>query len=547
MSRIFPSKLRLAIWAGAITGLIASSIWLRAQLSDTRSVSELMPPGALLYIEAKDFRALLSDWNGSNEKSRWLASANRAVLSESRLVQRLSQAEGEFADIAGIPIGMPLLDQIAGTRSGFAFYNLSALSFVYLTQMQQNRIEDMGLWRERSRYTRREVAGIPFYLKSEDGTRTVAFTSYKDWFLVATDENLAAETLILLSGRKDASLATGSWFRDASKQPATPGDLRLVYNLTALIATPQFRTYWLQRNVTELKAFSAGISDLSRQNDGFEEQRTMLRKTEIPVVANDASLREALAYAPPSDSLYRAWSMPGRDTIAESLQQLVSGEQVSAPLFNPPAPDVTPEASDVGTEADLEIQIDEPPFQRASQTPVTPLVDAVLAMQPTALLHVQATRVLRDQVFVMPASGLVIVCKQPDRAALDRALAQVSGPLGSGILDALHVEFEGNTILLTRLNLSRGSNTTAAVPSDATYVAVYNHAGEWPRYKKLFAILDRTPTGPEAPASPNSPPFFSANVQSLGDSLPRLQKASIFSADRGAVIHETVKYQLARP
>ena len=548
MARLLCSKPRVAITAGTILGLAATSVWLSARLSDTRAVSELMPPGALLYLEAKDFHGLLNDWNNSTVKPRWLRSANHAVLAESRLIQRLSQAQGEFAEVTGIPIGMGFADQTAGTRSGFAFYNLSALRFVYLSQIPESHMDNMRLWRDRAKYTRREVSNIPFYVKgNDDATRTVAFASYNAWFVVATDENLAAETLILLSGRKDASIATEGWFQAANKEASAPGDLRLVYNLTALVATPQFRTYWLQRNVTELKPFSAGISDLFRQDDGWKEERAMLRKGEATVGSPDESLNDVLGYAPNSSSLYRAWSMPDRDRLTDALQTLIAPEQPQAPVFQPPAPEVTTEAGDIGNEADLETRIDEPPFQHVSKLSAAPLIDAIIAMQPTAMLQVQTTRELRDQVFIMPASGVVIACKRADRTALDTALAQVRGPLGPGLVDTLNVSVNGNILVLSRLNLTRGANTTAIMPSNARYIAVYNHAGEWPHYKKLFGILDRTPSGAEGPLTPNGPPFFSGNLESIGDSLPRLQKASIVSSDTGAAIHEIVKYEFARP
>ena len=537
---------RLAV-AAVLLALATASLWLRAQLSDTRPIPELMPAGALLYLEAKDFQGLLSDWNNSTVKSRWLKSVNRTVLAESRLVQRLSQAQDEFAKVTGMPLGLSLADQTAGRRSGFAFYDLSALRFVYLSQMPESHLDNVQLWRDRTKYTPREVSGISFYLKtSNDGSRTVAFASYKDWFFVATDENLAAETLVLLSGRKAASMATDGWFQAATKDAATQGDLRLVYNLTALIATPQFRTYWLHRNATELKPFSAGISDLFRQQDGWKEERVMLRQQEVPVASAAAALRSVLAYVPPSAGLYRAWSMPDRNTLNNALQSLIAPEQPQTAVFESPAPEVNAQGGDVGTEADLEIRIDEPPFQHAANLSIAPLIDAVTAMQPVAMLQAQTTRKLGDQVFVMPSSGLVIACNHPNRNALDRALAQVRRPLGPGLVDPLTVSVNGNTIVITRLNLSQTANAIA-VPANVQYLARYNHAAEWPNYKKLFGILDRTPSGPEGPSTPNGPPFFSGNIESLGDTLSGLRKASIISTDTGAAIHETVIYEWAQP
>jgi len=176
---------------------------------------------------------------------------------------------------------------------------------------------------------------------------------------------------------------------------------------------------------------------------------------------------------------------------------------------------------------------------------VTPVVDAVLAMRPTALLHAQATKVLSDQVFVMPASAMVILCRDPDRAALDQALAQLPA-IQTGAFDPLRISVAGNAIILGRMDLSRAP-TASSVSPDVTYTAVYNHRAEWPHYKKLFDVVDTHAASPEMAVSSSVPAFFSGNVQSLGETLPRLRSASITSADRGAIVEETIRYQLAQP
>lgn len=540
-------RFRLAIFPLALAFVAAATLWLHAQSADTRPIASLLPPGALIYLEAKDFGSLLNQWNSSAEKKRWLASANYRVISLSRLVQRLSQAQDEFVTLAGMPIGMKLADQVAGNRSGFAFYDLSALSFVYITQMPASRVETTSLWGDRARYQSREVAGIPFYVKTnEAGARSIAFTSYKDWFVLSTNEERMAATLVLLSGTKAGSLSTESWFVDATKQSSSPGDLRLVYNLRTLLPTPQFRTYWIQRNASELKPFSAGISDLSQSADGFEEQRTLLRIAESPARTADSSLADVLAYAPSSPSLYRAWSAPDTRQLTDTLRQVLTGEQPPRAAYNAPAPEVTAEAGAVGSEADLEVRIDEPPFERSSDDSITPLVNVLLAMQPLALLHVQSTAVLRDQVFVMPNSGVAILCKQPDRAALDEALVKTPALMRED-LDPLQVSISGQAVILTRVDLAR-STAASSLPAGATYTAVYNHRAEWPHYKKLFGVIDTHAASPEMAVSNSAPPFFSGDLESLGDILSRLRSASIVTADPGGeTVQETVRYQFTRP
>ena len=544
---------RVACMTTIVIAIASVGLWLRAQLADSRPLPTLLPPGALLYLEAHDFHSLLTQWNRSGEKARWLKSDNYSVMSRSRLIQRLAQAQEEFVSVAGFPVGMNLVDEVAGTRSALALYHVSyELSFVYITQLPQNRLDSTALWRGRSGYQARSIAGIPFYVKtrkSDTGTRTIAFAAHNGWLILATDESRMGETLALLAGQEARSLSVEPWFKQivAEQQPQqaggdaqrSSGDLQLVYNLAALISTPQFRTYWIQRNGSELKPFSTGASELRQRADSFQEQRVLLRKTAAPVSVDAPSLASALQFAPASSSLYRAWASPTTAQVRESIQQVLFGERVIVQDFNAPAPMVASEAGVVGSESDLEIRIDEPPFERTQTRSIEPVLQAINAMQPAALLHVQTTAVLADRVFVLPNSGLVVICKQPDRTALDAAIAQL-GTRAVGDLDPLTVSIDGDAVILSRLPLVRQSKQNT-LPASAIYLASYDHAAEWPHYRKLFSLVG---AGASGPLNASEPSFFSSNVRSLGDSLSRLAGASITTIDQGSRLSETVEYRM---
>ncbi|MDQ2711702.1 MAG: hypothetical protein M3Y24_05600 [Acidobacteriota bacterium] len=538
---------RIFLSGTLLFALVSGALWVRAQQADTRPLASLLPPGALLYLEAKDFHGLLNQWNSSTEKKNWLASDNFGVLSRSRLIQRLAESQTQFESVAGVPIELSLLNQAAGGRTAFAFYDLPNLTFVYLTKLESSRLGSNDLWRNRSKYRQRQIAGIPFYVNANAASHsTVAIAAYNDWLVIATGENLIAQTLVLLSGAKAASLGTESWFTDTTGQAKSAGDLRLVYNLDKLLPTPQFRTYWLQRNASELKPFTAGLADLFERNNGFEEQRVMLRRSPEPIPAPAPALNEVWRYAPKASSLNRAWSAPNRDTVAAVLQQVLLAEVSEAPQSEISAPQVSAEGASVGSSADFETRIDQPPFRRTQAESISGLIDSVMKMQPTALLHTQSTAVLNDRVFVLPQSGAAIQCEHADRDALERSMAGATSILQTGSLDPLHVTVSGNMIVITRTEIARAANPPQ-VPDGTTYLAAFNKEVEWPHYKQLFSLVDRTPVNPIALPSQNTPTFFSGNLRSLGGTLGRLNHASIESQDNGAQLRETVRYQLRTP
>ena len=106
---------RALISAAVAIGICAAgAAWLRGQRNDVRRTAALLPAGAVFYLEAKDFHGILTDWNSSEERRRWLKSENASVLSQSRLLQRLMQAQTQFATVAGLPIEMDLVNGLAG-------------------------------------------------------------------------------------------------------------------------------------------------------------------------------------------------------------------------------------------------------------------------------------------------------------------------------------------------------------------------------------------------------------------------------------------------
>jgi hypothetical protein len=142
-------RLWITASVGAILALGAGSLWLRAQYNDARPLASLLPPGALWYVEAKDFGKILREWTGSAEKSKWVDGDNFKILGQSRLLQRLGQAQDEFAAVAGLPVDLTFADQVAGQKSAFAFYDLSHVVFVYITQRPVN-MRHARRWASRS-------------------------------------------------------------------------------------------------------------------------------------------------------------------------------------------------------------------------------------------------------------------------------------------------------------------------------------------------------------------------------------------------------------
>ena len=195
-----------------ITGMIGWTLF-RPQAGPTHPLDQVMPEGALLYIEARDFARLLKDWNAAPERAAWTRSDDYRVFSNSRLFLRLGQASDQFAVAAGLPPDMKFLVDAAGTESAVAVYDIGNLEFLYVTRLASGDFLQSALWQSRNKFQPRSAGGKPFFArKDEQSGRVVAFAIADNYLILGTREDLVAGSLELMSGSKGRMLSQEGWY-----------------------------------------------------------------------------------------------------------------------------------------------------------------------------------------------------------------------------------------------------------------------------------------------------------------------------------------------
>jgi hypothetical protein len=540
----------------AIVALLAGLLyWALAQPAPP-ALAALFPSGALLYLEAKDFSSLLADWDSSTEKSAWLQSANHARFSQSRLLLRLNDAQGEFAAAAGVPADYALTSSVAGGNSALAIYNIGDLQFLYITHVASARAMGTALWKARGNYQTRHAGGVDYYVREDAAShRLAAFAYTGDLLLLATKEDLIAGALELHS-QAGPSLAGEPWFAGATSA-AAPGanDLRLVYNVSRLRATPQFRSYWVQRNNSALAEFSAGLADLERARGEFRERRVLLRAnaTSAP---DESAAGPLLAAAPDDAGFYRAWLNPDAQQARGLIEEKVYSATAAAAAINNDAPLVAA-TPDAGADEDLETRIDEaPPTDDRIAVAFRALQDRLAGAKLEAMLEVDKTRA--GDVFIGTDSAVVLLSSAAwDANAMRAALAQAAGSLwsvgGIGSLDGLGkiaIAVDGRWLIVGTsadlVNEIMARRNRPAV-NGVTYAATWRHGRELANFERMTKLIDFPqvpPTDPGAPVA-REPMFYSENLASLGRALVRVQSGEIAVHDRGSMLRENVVYRMA--
>ncbi len=201
---------RTAIFLLLLLALVCAGIGRAAYQAAAPSeppLSKYVPAGPLLYLEAKDFSALLADWNSSPQKKQWVESSNYEVFSRSRLFLRLDGAGEQFSAAAGLPPDMNFLSQVAGTRSAVALYDIGNLQFLYITYLPSAKSMQTTLWQTRAKFEPRSAGGVNFYVRRDpESQREVAFAASGDYLLLATREDLLAGALQLMSGSQNRTV-----------------------------------------------------------------------------------------------------------------------------------------------------------------------------------------------------------------------------------------------------------------------------------------------------------------------------------------------------
>jgi len=547
----------------------------QALTPEAPSLSRYVPAGSLLYLQAKDFSSLLGDWNASAQKASWVNSKNYEVYSRSRLFLRLQGAGDQFAAAAGLPPDMNFVTQVAGTQSALALYDIGKLQFLYITKLPSASSMQSALWQTRAKFETRSAAGVTFYVRRDpESEREVAFAASGDYLILATREDLLAGALQLLAGGKDRTIEAEQWWSQSVAAAGSAGDLRMVLNLEKIVPSPYFRSYWIQRNITDMKQYSAAVSDLFRSGKEYREERVLLKKS---MAASNATTEDgATAVAdlvrlvPADTGTYEVRAISSAADCLEVLETKILAPHRGPAVALQTAPRVQLSSGETGSSSDLETRIDQAPLKTpVSSDAATSLKDLFQKAQVRAILQVQATERDKDGVFVRIHSGVAFVAAADwQETSVRSALVDFLRPslttssLGlqwepkSGFqeLDGLWnfaVAVRGKYLLVSDdpsllknmfANMSQKPSQKPAV-----FLAGFHHARERENLVRLTGHLDR-PGGSPAGAAPSQPypQFFSDNLASFSAALSGVSSETIVIRDASDKILQTVTYEWSR-
>jgi hypothetical protein len=548
---------------------VIAGVWAAAQVSSApQSLSRWMPGGALLYLESADFATQLRDWDRSGVNAKWLASKNNEQFLTTRLALKLKDAFQEFSAAAGFSPDLTALETFAGTDSALAVYDIGRLDLLYISRLPAAQLAANALTRVRGSYQSRTAAGQT-YLFRQAGSRIAVFAIVNDYVIVSTREDLMTGALELMQGGSAAASVSGeTWYQDAVRSMgADAGNrvaLRMVMDLPSVIKTPYFRSYWIQRNTSDLRGYSALLSQLTRRANELQEDRVLVRSAEAQIASHDAATVELQRFIPDGVGLFRLWDTSSADFAMDLITEkfFAAGER---PLGERRiAPVVSLDASG-GSEGDFQTRIDEAPKPSlAGNLILNPLRTLMASAGIQAVLQLESSLGLNDSSFVRTDLALALRAEKPwnlaeVQSALTSAASSYQTVNAIGLqwrnvtaggrtlsqwdgLIPLTVFVDGQTLWIGRtpdlLSSALSHSATAAPPQPAAYLARYSHRTELAPYLRIMRMLDLSDQA-------NYSAFFSDNIGSLASTLDVIQSLSAKTTETALVQRQVIRYALA--
>jgi hypothetical protein len=355
------------------------------------------------------------------------------------------------------------------------------------------------------------------------------------------------------------------------------------------VKSPHFRSYWIERNITALKQYSAEVADVQRSATEIREARVLLKATppsdiEPRATASPAALGELLGMVPAEEGIYLAWSAPSADAVLDLVQQEVLRPRAGLGVASQTAPGVVLTPGQTGSESDLETRIDVLPLQGAAGALGAEALKKLLNVVPLeAVLEFHSLHNVGQPAFIEPHSAVLIRSSanwdaEAVRNALSAAIRELytTSQIGVGWVrkqegNADYYQLEGlvplavaakgpillvansaETLvsLLGRAPLGPTTNSQGAeVGPNVVYAAGFRHSAERKNIVKMMRLIEM-PLAQQSGGLPGeegrAPSFFSENLASLSRSLESIESESLVVEDNGPQLRQTVTYRLKK-
>jgi|YNPBryulayer2012_1023412.scaffolds.fasta_scaffold00410_12 hypothetical protein len=440
----------------AVAGVLLGATGYLVTGQEKLALARLLPKGALAYVQARNFRALLAQWRASSVHDRYYTSDSFRAFLRSRLWAKLSERLHEFEASVGITLTEETVAAMAGTATAVALYDMGKIELVFVTELTAKQAAATPLLARKTAFEARTTAtGHPYLVRevTTDGGRlrqALCVATPPGKLVVTTSEALMQRTLDNLDGKSEDCVLTTMAPTLAAAPDFTPHDLTLWTDLSRLRQQPYFGYYWVHGSKAPgLEGVEAVLADVELTREGLWERRWLLTSGRTAPASFTPQQQPVVA------SLLAASPFTTVETIPADAGD-IPAKFVTKVVFPPPPllnasdlprirviEDTTPGTAGRYQRLDerFDRDVDDPdappsgpsPDQIAHTHPPDPLETELASLfrsaRPTLLARLGETTTEGSAPFVTFERALALYCQQPFEAkayesVMGRAIAQ---------------------------------------------------------------------------------------------------------------------------
>jgi hypothetical protein len=305
-------------------------------IAEQLRLAGVMPRGAMVYLQARDFSALMKRWMSSPVRSQYYKSPSFSAFSKSRIYIKLQDRKSDFETALGFGLDEERLSELAGGASAISIYDIGKLEVVFVTEVSRARAIATTMFKQIPQFQERNAGGTPYYVHevTTDGGRLnqqFCFAYAGGKLIITTTEGLMIRGLANLSAPGADSLLSDVMATSDQAEGLATHDLTLWLDQTKLNQNRYFTNYWIHHNVTErqpdsLARVQSGLIDLTFAAEGMTERRWFLLKNDDKAKAASNAMAPAeadglLRFAPETAQLVQ---IHGQDAGSEALGGVIS-------------------------------------------------------------------------------------------------------------------------------------------------------------------------------------------------------------------------------
>lgn len=301
-----------------------------------------MPPGAMLYVQARDLAALMKTWLASPIRTKFYDSASFKAFSESRVYLKLKSRREDIEKAIGVGVDENRLAELAGGASAAAIYDIGNIEVIFVTEIPRERAILTSLFKQIPQFQERSTEGSAYYVRevTTDGGRLnqqFCFAYAGGKLVVTTTEGLMIRSLAAIRQSGADSLLADVMATVERARGFSANEATMWLDQARLNQARLFRSYWIYRNINQsrdssgtsepLAGIESGIIDLRITPQGMGERRWFVMKDDSQrnVLSNEQA-NGLLRFAHPSAQLVEIRSVSdSRSSLNSAVSEALFG------------------------------------------------------------------------------------------------------------------------------------------------------------------------------------------------------------------------------